>query len=97
MRLTLQYEFMPKGLLTRFTVNRHTDIADGQILAWNIGVVLEWRNTRAEVTEQYRVNKGTIEIRVQGANRKGLMSIVDKTFDELHADFRHQSGEDGAL
>jgi hypothetical protein len=88
LRLTLQYEFMPKGLLTRFTVNRHTDIAEGQMLAWNSGVVLEWNNTRAEVTEQYRVNKGTIEIRVQGADRKGLMSIVDKAFDELHDEFK---------
>lgn len=88
LRLTLQYEFMPKGLLTRFTVNRHTDIAEGQMLAWNSGVVLEWNNTRAEVTEQYRVNKGTIEIRVQGADGKGLMSIVDKAFDELHDEFK---------
>ncbi len=88
LRLVLQYEFMPKGLLTRFTVNRHTDIAAGQMLAWNSGVVLEWQGTRAEVTEQYRVNQGTIEIRVQGADRKGLLSIIDKTFDDLHADFQ---------
>ncbi len=88
LRLTLRYEFMPKGLLTRFTVNRHTDIAEGQMLAWNSGVVLEWHGTRAEVTEQYRVNQGTIEIRVQGADKKGLLSIVDKTFDDLHADFQ---------
>lgn len=88
LRLTLRYEFMPKGLLTRFTVNRHTDIAEGQMLAWNSGVVLEWHGTRTEVTEQYRVNQGTIEIRVQGADKKGLLSIVDKTFDDLHADFQ---------
>jgi len=83
--LQLHYGFMPKGLLTRFTVTRHLDIAGGQELAWKDGVVLEWDHTRAEVTELYADRH--IHIRIQGRNRKGLMSIIDKTFDELHSDF----------
>jgi hypothetical protein len=88
LRLTLRYEFMPRGLLTRFIVDQHKDIADGQTLVWKNGVVLEWNDTRAEVTEQYRVNEGVIHIRVQGDHQKELVSIINNTFDGVHADFK---------
>lgn len=88
LRLHLKYAFMPKGLLTRFIVTRHTDIAEGQTMVWKNGVVLDWNGTRAEVTEHYRVNEGAVQIRVQGDNPKGLLSIIDKTWDEVHADFK---------
>lgn len=85
LQLEIRYPIMPKGLLTRFTVTRHTDIADGQTLAWSEGVVLEWQGTKAQVTEH--LAEKTIKIKVQGADRKGLLSIIDKTFDDLHSDF----------
>ncbi len=88
LHMTLKYKFMPMGLLTRFIVDRHTDIAEGQTLVWKNGVVLEWNNTRAEVREEYQVADGKIKIRVQGADRKGLLTIIDKTFEELHNDFK---------
>lgn len=88
LRLHLQYAFMPKGLLTRFIVTRHTDIAGGQMTVWKNGVVLEWNGTRAEVTEHYRVNDGVIQIRVQGGDPKGFLSIINKTWDEIHDDFK---------
>jgi internalin A len=88
LRLHLQYAFMPKGLLTRFIVMRHTDIAGGQMMVWKNGVVLEWNGTRAEVTEHYRVNDGVIQIRVQGGDPKGFLSIINKTWDEIHDDFK---------
>lgn len=57
-------------------------------MVWKNGAVLEWDGTRAEVTEHYRVNDGTIQIRVQGADPKGFLSIIDKTWDdEVHKDF----------
>jgi hypothetical protein len=85
LQLEIRYPIMPRGLLTRFTVTRHTDIADGQTLVWSEGVVLEWHQTRAEVTEYYKDKK--IKIRIQGNDRKGLLSIIDKTFDDLHGEF----------
>lgn len=85
LQLEIRYPIMPRGLLTRFTVTRHTDIAGGQNLVWSEGVVLNWQNTRAEVTEHF--NNKKIKIRVQGKDRKGLLSIIDKTFDDLHSDF----------
>lgn len=85
LQLEIRYPIMPRGLLTRFTVTRHTDIAEGQNLVWSEGVVLDWQNTRAEVTEHFNDKK--IKIRVQGKDRKGLLSIIDKTFDDLHSDF----------
>lgn len=85
LRLEIRYPIMPRGLITRFTVERHTDIADGQHLVWNEGVVLDWQGTRAQVTEHFNDKK--IRIRVQGSDPKGLLSIIDKTFEDLHGDF----------
>lgn len=85
LQMEIRYIIMPKGLITRFTVTRHTDIADGQTLVWSEGVVLDWRGTRAQVTEHF--NEKRIKIRVHGADRKGLLSIIDDTFDTLHAEF----------
>lgn len=85
LQLEIRYPIMPRGLITRFTVERHTDIADGQHLVWSEGVVLDWQGTRAQVTEHFNDKK--IKIRVQGGDRKGLLSIIDKTFEDLHGDF----------
>ena len=50
--LRYSYEFMPKGILTRFIVEMHPWIAD-QKLVWRSGAVLEKDATRAEVVEFY--------------------------------------------
>ena len=46
------YEFLPKGILTRFIVEMHPWIAEQKIV-WRNGVVLEKDETRAEVAEYY--------------------------------------------
>jgi internalin A len=78
------YEFMPKGILTRFIVEMHPWIAD-QELVWRSGVVLEKNETRAEVAEYY--GQRAIKIRVAGKHRKELMTIVLHELDKIHASY----------
>ena len=79
-----QYDFMPKGLLTRFTVSQHHLIADGAPL-WRSGVVLSRDGTRAEVVEDYPRRR--IVARVQGADARGLLAIVDDQVQRLNQSF----------
>lgn len=77
------YQFMPKGILTRFIVKRNADIY--QNLYWLYGVVLYYEETYALVREAYFNKK--ITIRIVGKHTKELLSIIRKTIQEIHADF----------
>lgn len=79
--LRYSYEFMPKGILTRFIVEMHPLIAE-QKLVWRSGVVLERDETRAEVVEYY--GQRAIKIRVAGKNRKELLTIIVFELDKIH-------------
>ncbi|MDJ0704813.1 MAG: COR domain-containing protein [Leptolyngbyaceae cyanobacterium MO_188.B28] len=84
--LRYEYEFMPKGILTRFIVEMHRWI-DQQTCVWKTGVVLnqdQQNHTRAEVIENYRYHKGEIKIRVAGNRKKDLLTMVSFKLDEIH-------------
>jgi internalin A len=82
--LRYDYEFMPKGILTRFIVAVNHLIAD-QNLVWKSGVILARQGSRAEVIEDYPRRK--ITVRVSGANSRGLLAIVDDQLERIHASF----------
>jgi internalin A len=75
------YEFMPKGILTRFIVALHSLIHD-QRYVWKSGVLLNQDNTQAEVIEYY--GKREIKIRIQGSHKRELMAIVTHELDKIH-------------
>jgi len=79
-----RYDFMPKGLLTRFIVSQHHLIADGAPM-WRLGVVLSREGTRAEVVEDY--TRRRIVVRVQGADARGLLAIIDDQIQRLNQSF----------
>ncbi|WP_420130542.1 COR domain-containing protein [Longimicrobium sp.] len=79
-----QYDFMPKGILTRFIVALHHLIPD-QDLVWKSGVILARDGTRAEVIEDYSRRK--ITARVSGPDTRGLLAIVDDQLERIHASF----------
>ncbi|HKQ04562.1 MAG TPA: COR domain-containing protein [Blastocatellia bacterium] len=79
------YDFMPKGILTRFIVAVNHLIAD-QSLVWKSGVILAREGARAEVIEDYPRRK--ITVRVNGADSRGLLAIVDDQLERIHAAFR---------
>ncbi|MCC6460424.1 MAG: leucine-rich repeat domain-containing protein [Saprospiraceae bacterium] len=81
------YEFMPPGLMSQLIVQLHAYIAEGKHLVWRDGVVLEWPNTRAEVTLAKRTGRQTIRIRAKGPERRELLTYITRQLDALHQIF----------
>ncbi|WP_414624264.1 COR domain-containing protein, partial [Calothrix sp. CCY 0018] len=82
--LRYKYEFMPKGIITRFIVETH-DLIEQQQLVWRNGVVLNENETRAEVIEYY--NQKEIKVRVSGNHKKGLLAVVNRELEKIHQSF----------
>jgi small GTP-binding protein len=89
LELYIEYEFLPKALLTQFIVSRHADIAEGRTLVWRHGVILKWEGEAlAEVSKTKLQGRDAFYIRTQGNNRKGMMTVILKTFRELHVEYK---------
>ncbi|MBW4569993.1 MAG: leucine-rich repeat domain-containing protein [Tolypothrix carrinoi HA7290-LM1] len=82
--LRYKYDFMPKGMLTRFIVETHPWI-EQQNLVWKSGVVLNKDQTRAEVIEHY--NQKEIKIRIAGNRKKELLAVVNHELEKIHNSF----------
>ncbi|WP_366838087.1 COR domain-containing protein [Nostoc sp. LPT] len=82
--LGYKYHFMPKGILTRFIVEIHSDI-EQQTLVWKIGVVLAKDETRAEVIEHY--NQREIKVRVAGKRKKELLAVINHELEKIHKSY----------
>ena len=78
--LRYHYDFMPKGMLTRLTVEMHR-LIDGD-LVWKEGVILSDGNARAEIIEAYYKNE--IRIRISGQLKKRLLEKIRHEFDKIH-------------
>jgi internalin A len=83
--LRYEYDFMPKGLLTRLIVALHHLIEEHR-LVWKTGMVLARQGTRAEVIEDYARRK--ITVRLAGPDTRGLLAIIDDRLEGIHALFR---------
>ncbi|MBO9202027.1 MULTISPECIES: COR domain-containing protein [Niastella] len=89
LELYIDYDFLPKVLLTQFIVTRHADISKGRKLVWRHGVILEWKNEAlGEVSKTRLEGRDAFYIRTQGRNRKEMLTIILKTFRELHAEYK---------
>ncbi|NEZ60803.1 COR domain-containing protein [Adonisia turfae] len=80
--LRYTYEFMPKGILTRFIVEMHRWI-ENQTHVWKTGVVLDKDGAKAEVIELY--HRKEIRIRVSGRRRRDLLTTVRHELDKIHS------------
>jgi len=80
------YEFMPKGIITRFIVVMHSMIVN-QDKVWKSGVILEKNRARAEIIEYY--GKREIKIRISGDLMPDLLIIVTHELDKINNSF-HQ-------
>ena len=76
-----QYDFMPRGLLTRFIVHMHHYI-DDHSLVWKEGVILKRLNTFAKIVEDY--DNRCIHITIAGARLKEALAIITDEFEQLH-------------
>ena len=81
--LRYHYDFMPKGMLTRFIVETHR-LIEGD-LVWKDGVILTENDARAEVIEAYYKNE--IRIRISGKLKKPLREKIRYEFDKIHASY----------
>jgi internalin A len=81
--LRYQYEFMPKGMLTRFAVEMHRLIDCN--LIWKDGAIFADNNARAEVIEVYY--KKEIRIRISGEFKKSLLEKIRHEFENIHASY----------
>ncbi|MEZ4434627.1 MAG: COR domain-containing protein [bacterium] len=82
--LLYRYDFMPKGIITRFIVATHDLIAD-QTKVWRSGVVLRRGEAWCEVVEDYPGRE--IAVRVVGDDRAPLLGIVDREIERIHQSF----------
>lgn len=84
----VEYEFMPKLLMTQFIVSRYMDIAEGRTQVWRNGVVLRWPDALAEVVKSKSQGRDAFLIRVQGKGGKGLLTAILKTLRDLHEEYK---------
>jgi len=82
--LRYDYEFMPKGILTRFIVETHPWI-ENQTLVWRSGVILNKDQTRAEIIEYYYQRQ--LKIRVSGNRKKELLAVITHELEKIHASY----------
>jgi len=87
------YKFMPKGILSRFIVKRSREIHEN--IYWRYGVILEYRNTKALIIENYnhRNLPESISIKIQGENKKSFLNIICKTFEEINSSLHLEVSE----
>jgi hypothetical protein len=90
--LRYEYEFMPKGILTRFIVEMHAAIEHQ--LVWKSGVILSKDGARAEVLELYRYHKGEIRVRISGNRQRNLLIAVMHELDKIHKSYDRDDDRD---
>jgi internalin A len=78
--LRYQYEFMPKGIITRFSVEMHR-LIDGDLI-WKDGVILTHNNAHAEIIENHYHKE--IRIRIFGRIKKNLLESIRYEFSKIH-------------
>ncbi len=83
--LRYEYDFMPKGIITRFIVEMHRYIDEPKV--WRSGVILQREDTFAEVIESY--NQREINIRLVGTNKRGFLAVISDKLEEIHASYHH--------
>ncbi len=85
----VEYEFLPKALMTQFIVSRHPDIDRGRTLVWREGVVLRWSaDTVAQVSKIKSRGRDALQLLATGGERRGLLTAVLKTLRDLHEEYR---------
>jgi hypothetical protein len=82
--LRYEYDFMPRGILTRFIVEMHKYINEPNV--WLTGVLLKRDDTWAEVIETY--DRREIKIRLSGKNKRGFLEVITDQLDEIHDSFK---------
>lgn len=81
--LYYEYDFMPKGIISRLIVRLNTFIDKNKLL-WREGVVFEFMETSAWLTKP---NKNRIEIYARGYKPSYLISLITKEVDDINSKY----------
>lgn len=81
--LYYEYDFMPKGIISRLIV-RLNHLIDKNKLLWREGVVFESNGTSAWLT---RPNKNRIEIYAKGYKPSYLITLITGEIDEINSKY----------
>jgi internalin A len=84
LQITYQYDFMPKGLMSRLIVKLHRYATNFNHL-WRTGAIFYRSGAKAEVVETYGTRN--INIRVEGINKKELLTIILEELDFLSSGY----------
>ncbi len=90
LRFHFQYQFLPKGIVTRLHVRKHEMVAkdkNGKRLAWDKGAVFVLDDCRAVVEErELKDRRKIIEIAVEGPakERLYLLKLLRKEIESIH-------------
>lgn len=88
LRFYYRYDFLPAGIMTRFIVRVHGDLArreNGLPLCWREGAILEpetFNNTRAYI--KVNLFEKLIEIKIHGYQKRELLAIIRHEFNQIH-------------
>lgn len=88
--MVIEYDFMPRGIMTQFIVEMHRDIAEEQQLVWQTGMVVQPKDlaeTRAEASESYDSRR--IEIKVQGPFAGILLQRLVDALRKIHDSYQN--------
>ncbi|MCF8246476.1 MAG: hypothetical protein K9J37_10655 [Saprospiraceae bacterium] len=84
LRYRYEYQFMPRGILTRFIARMGSHVKGDYV--WRSGVTLQWGDTVAEVTESQVEH--AINIRLHGPDRKRRLLDIRDELGAVHEWFR---------
>lgn len=83
--LRYQYDFLPKGMISRLTVRLHRFVRDPQ-KAWITGVLFEKESS--SLLAHVLPSGNEIELRARGPERKELLSVISSDLDALNESFQ---------
>ena len=86
LQLAYEYDFLPKGMMSRLMVLLYKYIKDIEKLAWRTGCIFHYENTDAQIEEASDGKK--INIRIKGIRAPNLAGIITREIDELNARFK---------
>ncbi|WP_416864084.1 MAG: COR domain-containing protein [Imperialibacter sp.] len=84
-RFEYWYEFMPKGIISRFIVKCHQYIFDD--VYWKHGALFQYNDTKALVEEKYFESPKKISIEVTGGAKKEILAIFRGVLEDINTSF----------
>jgi small GTP-binding protein len=85
LKFKLEYDFLPRSIMPRFIVKRHTEIVEQ--LRWRTGVVLYDKTYDATAVIKSDNEDRTIQIWVAGKQKRDYFATVRKTLWDIHQTF----------